>query len=62
MPEGSFVLLKAPATSKLHHCKAVEGPYRLVQYVDGNTRAIIQEAGGKRWPVATSRLAPFEEQ
>jgi hypothetical protein len=40
----------------------VEGPYRLVQYVDGNTRAIIQEAGGKRWPVATSRLAPFEEQ
>jgi hypothetical protein len=62
MPEGTYVLLKAPATSKLHRCKSVEGPYRLTKYIDGSTRAVIEEAGGKKWPVATSRLAPYEEQ
>lgn len=62
MPAGTFVLLKGPSSSKMHRCKSVEGPFRLVKYIDGYTRAIIEEKDGKTWPVATSRLALWEEQ
>jgi len=62
MPVGSMVLLKAPSASKMHRCRSVEGPYCVVKYIDGNTRAIIKEAQGKTWPVATSRLSPYQAQ
>ena len=62
MPVGSLVLLNTPATSKMHRCKAIEGPYRVVKFMEGKTKAIVQEAGGKTWPVATSRLTAYSMQ
>jgi hypothetical protein len=58
MPPGSLVLMWVPPKSKLHKVSAVEGPYRVVEYVT-NAQAIVEDAKGQKWPVAVSRLAPY---
>ena len=58
MPEVSLVLLWCPPKTKMHRTNAIEGPYRLVQYIS-STQALIEEGGGKQWPVAIKRLSPY---
>jgi hypothetical protein len=58
MPEGCLVLLWCPPKTKMHRTSAIEGPYRLVQYIS-STQALIEEGQGKRWPVAIKRLSPY---
>ena len=58
MPEGSMVWMKAPASSKLH--PGCEGPYRVVKYSEDYARAIIEDAGGKQWPIHVGRITPYK--
>lgn len=61
MPPGSLVLLSCPAKTKLHKTASTEGPYRVVRYLS-DSRVLLEEAGGKRWPVAAHRLSPYPQQ
>jgi hypothetical protein len=58
MPEGSLVLLWCPTKSKMSKVSNVEGPYRLIKYLS-NSQALVQDATGKTWASAISRLAPY---
>lgn len=60
MPPGSLVLLWCPAKTKMHKTSSIEGPYRLVKYLD-NSRALLEVAQGKTWPAAINRLSPYSK-
>jgi hypothetical protein len=60
MPPGSFVMMQSPATSKMHKGVSIEGPYRLVRYTGPDqTKAIIEDANKKCWPVHCTRITPY---
>lgn len=59
MPEGSFVLMRCPASTKLHKGKSVEGPYLLNKWSPGFARAQLQDKLGRKWEVSATRLTPW---
>lgn len=62
MPEQSYVLMRAPASTKLHKAKSVEGPYKLIKWLPGCARARLADKTGKMWEVAAARLCPFSPE
>jgi hypothetical protein len=60
MPEGCLVYLQARKRSKLD--SPVEGPYRLIAYLEGHSEAILEDQNRKRWTTTVSRLSPYTVQ
>ena len=61
MPEGSMVWQRKPPSlvdSKLD--SQVEGPYELVKWNPGCSKANIRDGNGHMWTVHANRLAPYE--
>jgi hypothetical protein len=57
MPVGSFVVVKSPTDNKLE--LEWEGPYRVVDYNQQGTSAVIEDATGLCWSRHVSLLAPW---
>jgi hypothetical protein len=60
IPEGSLVLMKTQARSKLHKGVSREGPYRLLEWCRPDlTCCILEDAIGKKWRCSATRVALF---
>lgn len=60
IPEGSLVLMKSQARSKLHKGTSREGPYRLLEWCRPDlTCCVLEDANGKKWKCSATRVALF---
>ena len=63
IPEGSLVLMKTQARSKMHKGTSREGPFKLLEWCRPDmTNCILEDASGKRWRCKTTRVALFPTQ
>jgi transposase InsO family protein len=58
MPVGTFVRIKVPADNKLE--LEWEGPYRVLDYTDKGSSAVVEDATGQCWSRHVSLLAPWD--
>ena len=60
MPPGSMVWLKKPPSSRKSKLEPeVEGPYQLVEWNQGRSKANLLDGDGRKWSVHAHLLAPY---